>query len=136
MEFNVNFPIYFLLGIQCKLSVLFYFQEEKLRGSISRPITSRSLLPVGRTEQKLVQQLQQQQSWSVDPAAAAAAAADVDPNFMQQQQRIEKLQDEVVDEETERLLREYLEQTERLGDARNVDRGRQSEALKAKLDAK
>ena len=136
MEFNVNFPIYFLLGIQCKLSVLFYFQEEKLRGSISRPITSRSLLPDGRTEEKLVQQLQQQQSWSVDPAAAAAAAADVDPNFMQQQQRIEKLQDEAVDEETERLLREYLEQTERLGDARNVDRGRQSEALKAKLDAK
>ena len=41
-----------------------------------------------------------------------------------------------VDEETERLLREYLQQTEKLDEARNADRGRQSEALKAKLAAK
>ena len=41
-----------------------------------------------------------------------------------------------VDAETERLLKEYLEQTERLADARNADRGRQSEAVKAKLAAR
>ena len=44
--------------------------------------------------------------------------------------------DSGVDEETERLLREYLQQTEKLDEARNADRGRQSEALKAKLEAK
>ena len=44
--------------------------------------------------------------------------------------------DAAADEETESLLREYLQQTEKVDEARNADRGRQSEALKAKLEAK
>ena len=91
-----------------------------MEGKTAAEIDAQMQLPVDTSDLSTApDQLEQEQSRSQTLGAAPAGA---DPA--------------TADAETERLLKEYLEQTEKLADARYADRGRQSEAVKAKLAAK
>ena len=130
-------------------------QEERIRGPLSMLTTDRSLAfrdirsdasldpdrqsnageaieGKGATNEELPMQM---------PPDASDRVAAPDSQSRQQQMHGDSTaagvaDSSTVDAETERLLKEYLEQTERLADARNADRGRQSEAVKAKLAAR
>ena len=99
-----------------------------MRGSLSRPGTSRSFASQVQVDEETL---------------AAELQAEKDANLVADlEKRIDNFGESAAtsgsndDAETERLMMEYLENNAKMGDARNADRDRQAEALKAKLDIK
>ena len=122
------------------------YQEEMLRGPLSQPTTARSFVP-DLASTTVDDPFQHPQRHTEDHRRVASSVASprgggvraTVPAVNAAPSNVTNAPEAAAngaDEETERLLREYLEQTERLDAARNADRGRQSQALKDKLEAK